>query len=133
MWKRRKPQPSIKLLERTHCRLQLLCLLFRPGNSPTLRLSHCRVVCVNTLYPVETRTGPSKRISGYKQCPVIQHPSAAESHPLTCRVPPSSIEIFMHCTFHLNPFWWTRRESNPRPRYVSVCFIQPYINTLPKS
>ena len=75
--------------------------------SLVLRLSHCRVVHFCTRYPVETMAGP------------LESTHLAGCSPATDRE-----SAFVYT------YWWTWRESNPRPRHFSVYFIQPYISTL---
>ncbi len=107
---------------RTVSRLRLLCFASSPGNNPNPKASalpSCPLAyslpCRNHDWPIRKHTPLDPRITGR----------------LTGDVGPKRVLTSLLDSEYT--FWWTRRESNPRPRHFSFCFIQPYYNTLPMS
>ena len=115
---------------RTCYRLRLFLFCCYGQVSPTLRLSHCRVVHSNTLCPVEAMAGPSKihcktslalRITFLKLSSLVLYQRSSSSFRCFC-----SNSMYSLLNFFIICFWWTWRDSNPRPRHFSFYFIQPY-------
>ena len=116
-------------------RLRLFLFCCYGWESPTLRLSHCRVVHSNTLCPVETMAGPSKihcktslalRITCLSPSSLVLYQRSSRSFRCFC-----SNSMYSLLSFFIIYFWWTWRDSNPRPRHFSLCFVQPYFGTPP--
>ena len=91
---------------RTVSRLRLLCLLLRPSSpNPTVFTLPCCPLCYSL-------------------------PCRNHDWPIRKNIISSSRALFRMRLILANPlqysFWWTRRESNPRPEHFSLCFIQQY-------
>ncbi len=113
---------------RTVYRLRLFLFCFCDRESPILRLLLYLVVHLLTCNPVETMAGPSKVYYTLIYSPGVSlsiglHGSLGQGK--RYEPDPSSQ------SFDIINFWWTWRESNPRPEFFSFCFIQPYFSILP--